>query len=147
MLDDDELKVLWKEHFARQITVSERTVMKMFQSAHLASEDIAKIKHLSNGIFDDTVLYRVLALLATSFELYNPDNTVMTYLKQHAQALRWEHKLDFRPPREKEKEQDKNKNKDDNQSQKRKTKSERKSERTPSSSKRIKMTDKRSPNP
>ncbi len=142
VLDDDELKVLWKEHFTRQITISER-----FQSVHLVSGDIAKIKHLSNGIFDDTVLYRLLVLLATSFELYNPDNTVMTYFKQHAQALRWEHKLDFRPPREKEKEQDKNKNKDDKQSQKRKTKSERISERTPSLSKRIKITDKRSPNP
>ncbi len=121
--------------------------MKTFQSAHLGTGDIARIKKLSDGIFDDTVLYRLLALLATSFEPYNPDNAVMTYLKQHAQALRWERKLDFRPPREKEKEQDKTKNKDDNQSQKQKTKSERKSERAPSLSKRIKLTDKRSPNP
>ena len=93
--------------------------MKTFQSAHLAPADLGKIKHLSNGIFDDTVLYKLLALLATSFELYNPDNTVMTYLKQHAQTLRWEHKLDFRPPREKEKEQEKHNNKDGGQSQKR----------------------------
>jgi hypothetical protein len=71
----------------------------------------------------------------------------MTYLKQHAQALRWEHKLDFRAPKEKEKEQDKQKNKDDDQSQKRKTKSEHKYDRTSSKSKRTKMTDKRSPNP
>ena len=63
-LDDDELKALWKEHFARQITVSERTIMKTFQSAHLGPGDIAKIKKLSDGIFDDTVLYRLLALLA-----------------------------------------------------------------------------------
>ena len=112
VLNDDELKALWKEHFARQITVSERTIMKTFQSAHLGTGDIAKIKKLSDGIFDDTVLYRLLALLATSFEQYNPDNTVMTYLKQHAQALRWEHKLDFRPPREKEKDQDKHNHKD-----------------------------------
>ena len=102
-LDDDELKALWKEHFAKQINVAERTVMKTFQSTHLGTGDVAKIKNLSDGVFDDTVLYRLLALLATSFEPYNPDNTVMTYLKQHAQALRWEHKLDFRPPREKEK--------------------------------------------
>jgi len=59
VLDDDELKVLWKEHFARQITVSERTVMKTFQSAHLGTGDIARIKKLSDGIFDDTVLYRL----------------------------------------------------------------------------------------
>jgi hypothetical protein len=87
--------------------------MKTFQSAHLGTGDIAKIKKLSDGIFDDTVLYRLLVLLATSFEPYNPDNTVMTYLKQHAQALRWEQKLDFRPPKKKEKEQDKGKGKDE----------------------------------
>jgi hypothetical protein len=146
-LDDDALKALWKEHFAKQITVVERTVMKTFQSAHLGTGDVAKIKKLSDGVFDDTVLYRLLALLATSFEPYNPDNTVMTYLKQHAQALRWEHTLDFRPPREKEKEQDKSKDKGESHSQKRKTKSIRNTERNSSSSKRVGMTDKRVPNP
>ncbi len=116
MLNEDELKALWKEHFARQITVSERTVMKTFQSAHLNTQDVAKIAKLSDGKFDDTVLYRLLSVLTTSFESYNPDNTVMTYLKQHAQALRWEHKFDFRPLKEKEKEQDKSKDKNDRHS-------------------------------
>ncbi len=129
------------------ITVTERTVMKTFQSAHLGTGDIAKIKKLSDGVFDDTVLYRLLALLATSFEPYNPDNTVMTYLKQHAQALRWEHKPDFRPPREKEKKQDKNKGKEEGHSQKRKTKSDHKSDRKSSKSKRVRVTYKRGPNP
>jgi hypothetical protein len=80
-LDDDDLKALWKEYFAKQITIGERTVMKTFQSTHLGTGDVAKIKELSDGVFDDTVLYRLLALLATSFESYNPDNTVMTYLE------------------------------------------------------------------
>ena len=79
-LDDDELKALWKEHFARQITVNERTVMKTFQSAHLGTSEIAKIAKLSDGKFDDTVLYRLVSVLTTSFESYNPDNTVMTYV-------------------------------------------------------------------
>ncbi len=56
--------------------------MKTFQSTHLSTGDVAKIKNLSDSVFDDTVLYRLLALLSTSFEPYNPDNTVMTYLKQ-----------------------------------------------------------------
>jgi hypothetical protein len=150
-LDDNDLKALWKEHFSKQITVAERTVMKTFQASHLAPTDVTKIKKLSDGIFDDTVLYRLLALLATSFEPYNPDNTVMAYLKQHAQALRWEQKLDFRPPREKEKEQDKSNDKGEIQSQKRKNKSSRKpdhkTDRKSSSSKRVRMTDKRVPNP
>ncbi len=47
VLDDDDLKTLWKEHFARQITVSERTVMKTFQSTHLGTVDVAKVKKLS----------------------------------------------------------------------------------------------------
>ena len=90
---------MWKEHFARQITVAERTVMKTFQSQHLTTGDVAKIAKLSDGKFDDTVLYRLVSALSTSFESYNPDNTVMVYLKQHSQALRWEHKFDFRPLR------------------------------------------------
>ncbi len=105
----DELKILWKDHFARQITVSELTVMKTFQASHLSTQDIAKVKTLSTGKFDDTVLYRLLSLLSTSFELYSPDNTVMIYLKQHSQALRWEHKFDFRPPKEKEKDKSEHK--------------------------------------
>ena len=111
-LDDDELKSLWKEHFARQITVNEKTVMKTFQGIHLSTQEIGKIKNLSDGKFDDTVLYKFVSLLATSFESYNPDNTIMIYLKQQAQALRWDHKLDFRPPKEKEKEQSKDNTKD-----------------------------------
>ena len=152
-LDADELKVLWKEHFARQITVSEKTVMKTFQGIHLATQDIPKIKNLTDGKFDDTVLYRLLSALATSFESYNPDNTIMIYLKQHAQALRWEHKLDFRPPKEKEKEQSKDNSKDPSSTRerhpnKRKNKHDGKSDRNPSKTKRTHMTDKpRTPNP
>ena len=151
-LDADELKVLWKEHFARQITVSEKTVMKTFQGIHLATQDIPKIKNLTDGKFDDTVLYRLLSALTTSFESYNPDNTIMIYLKQHAQALRWEHKLDFRPPKEKEKEQSKDNSKDHSSTRerhpnKRKNKHDGKSDRQSTKTKRTHMTDKRTPNP
>jgi hypothetical protein len=67
---------LWKEHFARQITVAERTIMKTFQAQHLTTGEMAKIAKLSNGKFVDTVLYRLVSALSTSFESYNPDNTV-----------------------------------------------------------------------
>jgi hypothetical protein len=59
-LNDDELKMLWKEHFARQITVNELTVMKTFQASHLNAGDVAKVASLSDGKFDDTVLYKLL---------------------------------------------------------------------------------------
>jgi hypothetical protein len=147
-LNDDELKALWKEHFARQITVAERTVMKTFQNQHLTTGDVAKIAKLSDGKFDDTVLYRLVSALSTSFESYNPDNTVMVYLKQHSQALRWEHKFDFRPP--KEKERDSANNKQDEASSNRKDRSVKRKDKTEhksSKSKRIKMTEKASPNP
>jgi hypothetical protein len=99
-----------RTHFARQITVSEQTVIKTFQAAHLTAQEIAAIATLHDGRFDDTVLYRLLTALATSFESYNPDNTVMIYLKQHSQALKWEHKFDFRPPKEKERDNSNQKN-------------------------------------
>lgn len=152
-LDADELKALWKEHFARQITVSEKTVMKTFQGMHLATQDIPKIKNLTDGKFDDTVLYRLLTALATSFESYNPDNTIMIYLKQHAQALRWEHKLDFRPPKEKEKEHSQDSSKYPSSTRerhpnKRKNIHDGKSDRQATKTKRTHMTDKpRTPNP
>jgi hypothetical protein len=73
-LNNDELIALWKEHFVRQITVAERTVMKTFQTQHLSTGDVAKISKLSDGKFDDTVLYRLVSALSTSFESYNPDN-------------------------------------------------------------------------
>jgi hypothetical protein len=104
------------------------------------------------SLIDDTVLYKLLSSLATSFETYNPDNTIMIYLKQHAQALRWEHKPDFCPPKEKEKEQSKDNSKESSSSrehhpQKRKNKHEKKSNLRTSKTKRSHMTDKRSPNP
>ncbi len=59
-LSGDDLKALWKDHFARQITVSELTVMKTFQASHLSTADVAKVATLFDGKFDDTVLYRLL---------------------------------------------------------------------------------------
>ncbi len=62
-------------------------------------------------------------------------------------SVRWEHKPDFRPPEEKEKELDKNNNKEDSHSQKRRTMSNCKPDYKSSKSKKIRMTDKRGPNP
>ncbi len=122
--------------------------MKTFQAQHLTTGDVAKIAKLSYGKFDDTVLYRLVSALSTSFEAYSPDNTVMVYLKRHSQALRWEHKFEVRPPKEKERDSANHKQNDSSSNQKdcsvkRKDKSEHKS----SKSKRIKMTEKASSNP
>jgi hypothetical protein len=86
-LSGDDLKALWEDHFARQM-VGELTVMKTFQASHLSTADVAKIATLSDGKFDDTVLYRLLlSSLSTSFEPYNPDNTVMIYLTFSGSAV------------------------------------------------------------
>ncbi len=149
-LNDAELKALWKEHFAKQITIGERTVISTFQASHLAAGDIAKIAKLSEGIFDDTVLYTLLSALSTSFESYSPDNTVMVYLKQHSQALRWERRFDFRPPKERKKDKDNTNHKNADPSSKQKDrdlKRKKKTDRKSSRSQTIKMTDKSAPNP
>jgi hypothetical protein len=53
-LNEAELKALLKEHFAKLISIGERTVISTFQASHLAAGYIAKIAKLSEGIFDDT---------------------------------------------------------------------------------------------
>ncbi len=128
----------------------ERSYQSTFQASHLATGDITKIAKLSEGIFDDTVLYTLLSALSTSFESYNPDNTVMVYLKQHSQALRWEHRFDFRPPKEREKDKDNTNHKTVDPSSKqrdRDLKRKKKPHRKSSRSQSIKMTDKSTPNP
>jgi hypothetical protein len=47
-LNVDDLKALWKDHFARQITVNELTVMKTFRESHLTTADVAKVATLSD---------------------------------------------------------------------------------------------------
>jgi hypothetical protein len=72
----------------------------------------------------------------------------MIYLKQHSQAVRCEHKFDFRPPKEKERDKSDHKGKDSSstkESHPRKRKGE--SDHKSSKAKGIKMTDKSSPNP
>jgi hypothetical protein len=103
--------------------------MKTFQAAHLSAGDVAKMKNLSEGKFDDTVLYKLLSALSVSFDTYNPDNTVMIYLKQHSQVLRWEHKFNFRNPKEKEKDKDNSNHKSGEASSKQKDRSLTRSER------------------
>jgi hypothetical protein len=69
----------------------------------------------------------------------------MVYLKQHSQALRWEHRFDFRPPKEREKDEDNTNHKSVDPSSKQKDqdlKRKKKPVRKSSRSQTIKMTDK-----
>jgi hypothetical protein len=74
----------------------------------------------------------------------------MVYLKQHSQALRWEHRFDFCPPKEREKDKDNTNHKNVDPSPKQKDrdlKRKKKPDRKSSRSQSIKMTDKSAPNP
>ncbi len=48
--------------------------------------------------FNDAALLKLLYKLNSSFEKYEPDKAVMTYLHQHSKTLSFE--LDFRNPKE-----------------------------------------------
>jgi hypothetical protein len=137
-LNEDELKALWKEHFARKITVNEQTIIKPFQEAHLSTGDT---------VFDDTVFwYSILQALSTSFEQYSPDNNVMIYLKQHSPRASVGTQIRFLSP--KKKERDNSNHKSNERPPKRKTvHTNVKAGHKSSKSKRIRMTDKASPNP
>ncbi len=74
----------------------------------------------------------------------------MVYLKQHSQALRWEHRFDFRPPKEREKDKDNTNHKSVDPSSKQKDrdlKRKKRPDRKSSRSQSIKMTDESTPNP
>jgi hypothetical protein len=74
----------------------------------------------------------------------------MVYLKQHSHALRWEHRFDFRPPKEREKDKGNTNHKKLDPSSKQKDrdlKRKKKTNRKSSRSQSIKMIDKSAPNP
>lgn len=100
-LNDEEQKTLWKEHFAKQLNVEEHQRILTFQTQHLSTAEKNRIKQLPDGKFDENVLHKLFTKLSDSFNNYSPDKTVMSYLHQHANSLGWEHKLDFRSPKEK----------------------------------------------
>ncbi len=100
-LDADEEQVLWKTHFSKQINLSEKGCMLMFQTQHLTAQQIADIAKLHDGEFDTAILIILVTKLATSFEHYTPDKQVMSYLHQHYRAMQISEPLDFTHPRDK----------------------------------------------
>ena len=100
-LNADEEQVLWKKHFSKQINLSEKGCMLMFQTQHLTAQQIADIAKLHDGEFDTAILTVLVTKLATSFEHYAPDKQVMAYLHQHYRAMQISEPLDFTHPRDK----------------------------------------------
>lgn len=100
-LNANEEQVLWKTHFSKQINLSEKGCMLMFQTQHLTAQQIADIAKLHDGEFDTAILTILVTKLATSFEHYTPDKQVMSYLHQHYRAMQISEPLDFTHPRDK----------------------------------------------
>jgi hypothetical protein len=101
-LSDDDLKRLWKLHFAKQVNTSEHQVMLDFRKDHLTNTEVGKVNTLSEGVFDIAVMKNLLTKLGASLVYYEPDAMVKSYLYQHANSLGWTNdKLNFNNPKDK----------------------------------------------
>jgi hypothetical protein len=86
-LDNEEAKRIWKDHFVNQITLSEKSLMILFQIQHLNPFEIGQIEHLPNGNFNERTLQKLVTKLSSNFEPYKPDKAILQYLNNHARQL------------------------------------------------------------
>ncbi len=63
---------VWKDHFVKQIMLSEITQLLLFRKEHLTDHEIRQIKHLSAGDFREKTLQ---------------NKAILLYLNQHARQL------------------------------------------------------------
>ncbi len=103
-LNAGEQKTLWKDHFVKQFNLAELVLMISVRSMHLADAEVTSIAKFNEAEFNDTAFLKLLAKLNSSFQRYEPDKAVMTYLHQHSKALNFE--LDFKNPKEQTNERD-----------------------------------------
>jgi hypothetical protein len=68
------------------------------RAIHLTDAAVNSIIKLNQAEFNDAALLDLLSKLNSSFEKYEPDKAVMTYLHQHSKTLNFE--LDFKSPKE-----------------------------------------------
>jgi hypothetical protein len=133
VLDPDDAKTIWKDHFVTQINLSERTMIMLFQQQHLTANEIRQIKLLPEGEFNEKTLQKLVTKLGSSFEPYKPDKAVMQYVNQHTRQLGLD-PLSFTNP--------KDKNNSSNKSERRKSSSsEKRKHRTDRSDRKRKRTD------
>jgi hypothetical protein len=97
-LDAGEQKTLWKDDFVRQVNLAELVLIISVRAIHLTDAEVRSIVKFNEAEFNDAALLKLLSKLNSSFEKYEPDKAVMTYLHQHSKTLSFE--LDFRNPKE-----------------------------------------------
>jgi hypothetical protein len=71
VLQPDEIKKLWKLHFAKQIIMSEQQLMLSFKKDHLSNAELGKIAQLTEGIFDVAVMTKLLTKLELPWHTTN----------------------------------------------------------------------------
>ncbi len=124
VLDADDAKAIWKSHFANQITLSEKTIMMLFQQQHLTANEIREIRLLQEGEFNEKTLQKLVTKLSSSFEPYKPDKAIMVYLNQHTRQLGLD-PLSFTNPKDKNNSSDKSEQRKSSSSEKRKQRTDR----------------------
>jgi len=87
VLDQDDAKTIWKDHFVNQITLSEKSTMLLFQVHHLTVQEMDDIKRLPHGEFNEKTLQKLVTKLSSNFEPYKPDKAILQYLNQHSRQL------------------------------------------------------------
>jgi hypothetical protein len=98
VLNAAEQKTLWKDHFVKQVNLAELVLIISVRKLHLTANEVTSISKLNEAELYDPTLLKLLTKLNVSFEKYEPDKAVMTYLHQQSRTLNFE--LDFRNPKE-----------------------------------------------
>jgi hypothetical protein len=86
-LGTDDAKLIWKDHFVNQITLSETSLMMLYKREHLRRNELTSIKHLATGEFDEKTLQKLVTKLSSNFEPYKPDKAILQYLNNHTRQL------------------------------------------------------------
>jgi hypothetical protein len=133
VLDADDAKMIWKDHFMNQITLSETSMMMLFQTTHLTPQEVFDIRLLPQGEFNERTLQKLITKLSSNFEPYKPDKAILQYLNNHARQLGLD-PPSFANPK------DKNNNSDKSEKNK-SSSSDKKNYRTDRSNKKRKRTD------
>ncbi len=80
------------------MNLAEQVLMISIRSMHITANEVTSITKFNEAEFTDAAFLKLLAKINVSFEKYEPDKAVMTYLHQHARTLKFE--LDFKNPKE-----------------------------------------------
>ncbi len=124
VLDAEDAKTIWKDHFVHQITLSETSTMMVFQSQHLSHHERRANKLLPEGEFNEKTLQKLITKLSSNFEPYKPDKAIMQYLGNHSRQLGLD-PPSFTNPKDKNNKSDKSERQESSSSDKKHSKNDR----------------------